>query len=166
MSTKIVIGAIAGAYGVRGEVRIKSFCAVPEEIETYSPLTDSEGNTYDLAIIRPIKSGYSARIAQVTSKEDADTLKGTELFAERDQLPNLPDDEFYHTDLIGLEVVDTGGETLGKIKAVHNHGADDLLEVTLKGSSKTELVPFTKAIVPTVDLEAGRVVIDPPEGLF
>lgn len=166
MSERLVVGAIAGAYGVRGEVRIKSFCAVPEEIETYSPLTDADGNRYDLALIGQIKNGFSARIVQVATKEQADALKGTELFADRDQLPTLPDDEFYHADLIGLEVVDTGGAPLGRVKTVQNHGADDLLEITQPGSSNTFLLPFTRAIVPTVDLDAGRLIADPPEGLL
>lgn len=163
---KIVVGAIAGAYGVRGEVRVKSFCAQPEDLETYSPVTDAEGRAYHVAILRPIKNGFAARIAEVATKEDADALKGTELFASRDQLPSLPDDEFYHADLIGLAVVDTGGAPLGKIKTVQNHGADDLLEVQKPGSSATFLLPFTRAAVPTVDLAAGRVVADPPEGIL
>ncbi len=166
MTEKIVVGAIAGAYGVRGEVRIKSFCATPEDIETYAPLTDEAGRVYTLALVGPIKNGFSARIVEVSSKEAADALKGTQLLAERDQLPNLPDDEFYHTDLMGLSVVDVGGAEIGTVKTVQNHGADDLLEVTLKGGAATALVPFTKAVVPTVDLEAGRIVIDPPEGLL
>lgn len=163
---KIIVGAIGGAYGVRGEVRIKSFCAAPEDIETYSPLTDAAGTAYHLSIIRPIKNGFAARIVEVTSKEDADALKGTDLFANRDQLPSLPADEFYHADLIGLDVVDTGGALLGRIKSVQNHGADDLLEVQKPGTSATFFVPFTRAAVPTVDLDAARVVADPPEGLL
>lgn len=166
MSDLLVVGAIAGAYGVRGEVRIKSFCAVPEEIETYSPLVDAAGNRYDLALIAPIKNGFSARVVQITSKEDADARKGTELYAHRDQLPGLPDDEFYHADLIGLQVFDTGGAALGRVKAVQNHGADDLLEITHAGSSDSFLLPFTRAIVPTVDLESGRLIADPPDGLL
>ena len=166
MSDKVIVGAIAGAYGVRGEVRIKSFCANPEDIETYSPLQDADGNAYDLALIGPIKNGFSARLVQVHSKEQADALKGTELFAIRDQLPSLPDDEYYYTDLIGLDVFDAGGEALGRVKAVHNHGADDLIEVTRAGSSATVLVPFTQAVVPTVDLASGRIVIDPPDGIL
>ncbi len=163
---RIVVGAIAGAYGVNGEVRIKSFCAVPEDIETYSPLSDGAGRAYHLAILRPIKNGFAGRIAEVASKEKADALKGTELFARRDQLPSLPDDEFYHADLIGLAVFDVGGVELGRVKAVQNHGADDLLEITQTGSSATFLLPFTRAAVPTVDLEAGRLIADPPEGLL
>lgn len=166
MTDMVVVGTIAGAYGVRGEVRIKSFCANPEDIESYSPLTDANGTAYDLALIGRIKNGFSARIVQIKSKEDADGLKGRELFARRDQLPNLPDDEFYHTDLMGLSVSDTGGELIGIVKTVQNHGADDLLEVTRDGSSATVLIPFTKAVVPTVDLESRRIVVDPPEGLL
>ena len=100
------------------------------------------------------------------TKEAADALRGQRLFAPRSALPNLPDDEFYHADLLGLSARDTGGAELGKIAAVLNHGAGDILELrgpALKGSV---LVPFTRAIVPTVDLASGRVIIDPPEGLF
>ena len=164
--SKIIVGAMAGAYGVRGEVRLKSFCAQPEDIELYSPLTGSDGKAYHVAILRPIKNGYAARVAEVATKEEADALKGVELFADRAQLPSLPDDEFYHADLIGLPVTDTGGAPLGTIKSVQNHGADDLLEVQKPASSATFLLPFTRAAVPTVDLESGRVVADPPEGLL
>jgi 16S rRNA processing protein RimM len=166
MTQKVVVGVIGGAYGVRGEVRIKSFCARAEDIETYSPLSDAAGNHYTLALIGRIKNGFSAGIVEIPSKEAADALKGTELFAERAQLPNLPDDEFYHADLVGLDVLDVGGAPIGKVKAVHNHGADDLLEVIQTGQSATLLIPFTLKIVPTVDLRAGRIVIDPPEGLL
>lgn len=166
MAERVVVGALAGAYGVRGEVRVKSFCAVPEDIELYTPLQDSAGNTYSLAVLRPAKNGLIARVAEIASKEDADALKGTELFALRDQLPSLPDDEFYHADLIDLPVFDTGGTELGRVKAVQNHGASDLLELIVPGASQTVLLPFTKAAVPTVDLSAGRIVADPPEGLF
>ena len=167
MSDLIPVGAIAGAYGVRGELRVKSYCAVPEDIERYSPLFTEDGQTsYALAILRPIKNGFAARIPQVATKEEADALRGTTLYAQRDQLPSLPDDEFYHADLIGLEVFDTGGVLLGKVKTVQNHGADDLLELQLAGSSATVFLPFTKAAVPTVDLAARRIVADPPGGIL
>ena len=88
------------------------------------------------------------------------------LYVPRDRLPGLPDDEFYHADLIGLEVFDTGGTALGRIRAVLNHGASDLLEIEMQGQSATVLLPFTQQAVPTVDLTAGRIIADPPEGLF
>ena len=163
----ICVGSIGGSYGVNGELRIKSFCATPEDIETYSPLTREDGSdAFTLAIIRQIKNGYAVRIAEVTTKEQADALKGTQLYARRDQLPNLPDDEYYHSDLTGLQVFDTGGTLLGTVKTVQNHGASDLLEVQLPESSATTFLPFTLAAVPTVDLGAGRIVADPPDGIF
>ena len=167
MSDRVCVGTIGGAFGVKGELRIKSFCAIPEDIETYSPLTDETGTRdFALALIGPIKNGFSARIASVATKEEADALRGTRLFARRNQLASLPDDEFYHADLIGLEVFDTGGVLLGRVKTVQNHGADDLLELQLAGSSATTFLPFTKAAVPTVDLAAGRLIADPPDGIL
>lgn len=164
---RICVGTISGSYGVQGELRIKSFCAVPADIETYSPLTDESGELeFNLAILRPIKNGFSARMSNVATKEDADAYRGTKLFARREQMPALPDDEFYHADLIGLEVYDTGGILLGRVKTVQNHGADDLLELQLTGTSTTTFLPFTKAAVPTVDLASGRMVADPPEGIL
>ncbi len=165
--SRIIVGVISGAYGVHGELRIKSFCARPDDIERYSPLTDEAGTrSFALAIVRPIKGGFSARIADVATKEEADALRGTQLFARREQLPSLPDDEYYYADLVGLDVFDTGGARLGHVKTVQNHGADDLLEMQLTGTSETALLPFTKAAVPTVDLASRRIVVDPPEGIL
>lgn len=163
----ICVGVISGSYGVVGEARVKSFCADPYDIETYNPLKSEDGaRQFTLALIRPMKNGFVARIAEVETKEQADALKGTQLFARRDQLPSLPDDEYYYSDLTGLSVFDTGGAELGRVKSVQNHGAGDLLEVQLPESSATVLIPFTQAIVPTVDLGQGRIVADPPEGLI
>lgn len=164
---RICVGAIGGAFGVRGEVRIKSFCAIPEDIETYSPLTDETGaRQFTLAITQQIKNGFAVRIIGVDTKEQADDIKGVRLFADRSKLPSLPDDEFYHADLIGLEVYDTGGTLLGLVKSVQNHGASDLLELHGPGLKTTVLLPFTLLAVPTVDLDAGRIIADPPDGLF
>lgn len=161
MGDRVILGAIAGAFGVRGEVRLKSFCAEPSDIASYGPLQDAEGRSYTLTLSRPVKGGYAARLSGVKTKKDADALKGQTLSAAREALPSLPDDEFYHADLVGLEAVDTGGAPMGKVHAVHDHGAGDILE--LRGKGPALLVPFTKAAVPTVDLTAGRVVIDPPK---
>ena len=166
MTDLICVGRLGGAYGVRGELRLKSFCAVPEDIETYNPLTTDDGTPVTVALIGAMKGGFSARIVGVDTKEQADALKGVSLFARRDQFPDPEDDEYYYADLEGLAVHDTGGALVGRVKTVQNHGADDLLEVTLQGSSDTALIPFTKASVPTVDLRAGRIVIDPPDGIL
>lgn len=166
MSELICVGALAGAFGVQGEVRLKSFTAEPSAIADYAPLTTEDGATsYSITLTRPLKNGFAARLGGVKTKEQADALKGVRLYAPREKLPALPDDEFYHADLIGLEVVDTGGTVLGRVKAVLNHGASDLLEITGPGLKTSLLLPFTLDAVPTVDLTAGRIVADPPEGL-
>jgi 16S rRNA processing protein RimM len=164
---RIIVGSLAGAFGVKGEVRLKSFCAEPEDIAIYTPLTTAVGRVFRVVVIVGQAPGaLVARIEGIDSKEDADALRGVSLYAERARLPHLPDDEYYHADLIGLPVSDTGGRELGRVKAVLNHGAGDILEVLAPGSADTILLPFTLAAVPTVDLVAGRIVADPPEGLF
>lgn len=167
MTDRICVGAIGGAFGVQGEIRLKSFTADPTAIADYAPLTSEDGSaTFALTLTRPIKNGYSARLAGVKTKEQADALKGVKLYAERDKLPSLPDDEYYHADLIGLEVYDTGGALIGTVKSVMNHGASDILELQGGSIKGTALLPFTLEVVPTVDLAAGRIVADPPEGVL
>ncbi|TFL18700.1 ribosome maturation factor RimM [Jannaschia formosa] len=165
MKDHVCLGAVTGSYGVRGEVRVKSFCAEPSAIGDYGPLTGDDGTAYKVTVLRPVKGGYAVRLSGVPHKEAADALKGTRLWAPRAALPELPDDEFYHSDLIGLDAVDTGGAPLGRVHAVHDHGAGDLLELRPAGGAAV-LVPFTRAVVPTVDLAARRLVVDPPDGLL
>lgn len=164
---RICVGAFTGAFGVHGEVRLKSFTAEPRAIADYAPLHDKAGaHRYDITISRPVKGGFAVRIAGIATREQAEALRGVELFADRAALPSLPDDEFYYTDLVGLSVVDTGGRELGTVSAVQNHGAGDFLEITGPGLKQPALLPFTRAAVPTVDLAAARIVTDPPEGVF
>jgi 16S rRNA processing protein RimM len=163
---RICVGAVAGAFGVNGEVRLKSFCVPPEAIAGYGPLWTEDGRSFVVTLTRPVAGGLGARLSGVTTKEAADALRGLRLHADRAALPALPEDEFYHADLIGLAVQDPGGALLGRVKAVLNHGAGDLLEVVPRGGGEAVLVPFTRAIVPTVDLAAGCLVVDPPAGLF
>lgn len=163
---RVCVGAIAGAFGVKGEVRLKSFCAQPEAIAAYGPLFTEDGaRSFTLRLGHPVPGALSARLSGVTTREAAEALRGVRLFAERSQLPNLPDDEFYHADLLGLPVFDTGGVELGRVSAVLNHGAGDLLELQRPGKAAA-LIPFTVAMVPTVDLALGRIIADPPEGLL
>jgi len=162
----VCVGAVAGAFGVRGEVRLKSFCAEPEAVGDYGPLIDAAGNVYHVRLDRPVKGGFAARLSRVSTREDAEALKGTRLFAPREALPSLPDDEFYHADLIGLQVVDPAGAALGRVRAVHDFGAGDMLEVVAPTLRQPALLPFTRQAVPTVDLSARRIVADPPDGVF
>lgn len=163
---RICVGAIAGSFGLQGEVRLKSFCSTPEAIATYGQLTTEDGSrSFTVKLTRPVANGLGARITGITTKEQADALKGTSLYADRGKLPSLPDDEYYYTDLIGMEVRDTGGVVIGTLQAVHNHGAGDLLEIMGPGMKTALLLPFTREAVPTVDLAARRIVADLPEGL-
>ncbi|MBC6442387.1 MAG: tRNA (guanosine(37)-N1)-methyltransferase TrmD [Rhodobacteraceae bacterium] len=162
----ICVGAIAGAFGTAGEIRLKSFCANPADIGTYGPLYSEDGaETYDITVGPAVKGGFAARIKGVHDRTRAEMLRGTRLYVVRDTLPGLPDDTFYISDMIGLTVFDTGGAMLGRIRAVQDYGAGNILEVQRKGAGDL-LLPFTTEVIPTVDLDAGRVVANPPEGVI
>ena len=168
MTDQICLGAIAGAFGIKGEVRLKSFTSQPEDVASYGALTSEDGSREFTVTLtgQTTKGALVVRLSDVLTKEQADDLRGVRLYVPRERLPALPDDEFYHADLIGLEVFDTAGDSLGRVKAVLNHGAGDLLEVHGPGLNSTVLLPFTHDAVPTVDLTQGRIITDPPEGLF
>ncbi|MDE0346697.1 MAG: ribosome maturation factor RimM [Boseongicola sp.] len=167
MKDRVCVGAITGAFGIKGEVRLKSFCAEPESIASYGPLSSEDGTTtWNLQLVRPSKNGFVGRLSGVTTKVEADALRGTKLHVARSRLPELPEDEFYNADLVDLLVLDTGGSELGRVTAVLNHGAGDLLEIGQNNAGPGILLPLTRANVPTIDLTSGHVVIDPPDGLF
>jgi 16S rRNA processing protein RimM len=167
MTDRVIVGMIGGSFGVKGEVRLKSFCADPAAIADYTPLTTETGHSFAQVVLTgQIKGGFTARLSGVVTKEDADALRNLSLYADRAIMPSLPDDEYYYADLIGLAVLDTGGAALGQVRNVVDHGAGALLEIHVPGASDTVLLPFTRAAVPTVDLAAGRIIADPPAGLF
>jgi len=157
---RILLGRIAGAHGIRGEVLIKTFTEAPENVGAYGPLSDESGTrTFKLKSARATPKGVVARLQGVDDRNGAEALKGIALYIERERLPAAAEGEFYHADLIGLAAVDGDGKPIGEIVAVQNYGAGDLLEIRLAGSSKTELVPFTDAVVPEIDIAARRVVV-------
>lgn len=163
----VQIGVIGAAHGVRGEVRVRCFTEDPAAIKAYGPLTDAAGGrTIRLVSFRPLKGDMGvARIDGVSTREAAEALTGVGLFAPREALPAPETEEdFYHADLIGLRVETADGATVGEVASLQNFGADDLLEIRLAGERRTVYLPFTKAVVPVVDVAGGRVVIDPPEG--
>lgn len=161
----VCLGALAGAWGVQGAVRLKSFCAVPEAIADFAPLATEDGRSFGVTLIRPLQGAFAARLTGVGSREAAEALKGLRLYAPRSRFPALDEDEYYHADLIGLTALDPGGEVLGQVRAVYDHGAGDVIEIDRPGKPDL-LVPFTRAAVPTVDLAARRLVVDPPPGLL
>ena len=163
----IIIGVLVGAFGVKGEVRLKSFTSDPEAIADYSPLFTEDGSrSFEVRLTGQLKNAFSAKLSGVHTKEQADGLRGLQLFVPRGKFPKLPDDEFYYADLVGLSVFNAGGAELGQIKAVQNHGATDLLEIFTRETDQSVLLPFTQINVPTVDISSGKIIIDPPEGLF
>jgi 16S rRNA processing protein RimM len=171
-TARILLGRIASAHGIRGEVLVHTFTEAPENIGAYGALSDASGaRQFKLRVVRVTPKGVVARVAGIDDRNAAEALKGAELYIERARLPAAAEGEFYYADLVGLTAVDADGKTIGSVAAVQNFGAGDLLEIRLSGSSKTELVPFRDAFVPEVDLAARRVVIvlpsstpDEPEG--
>jgi len=157
---RILLGRIAGAHGIRGEVVIHSFTAAPEDVAAYGTLSDKGGSrTFKIAKARVTPKGVVARVEGVNDRNAAEALNGVELYVARERLPSAAEGEFYHADLIGLAAVDAQGAPVGEIVAVHNYGAGDLLEVKLAGSARTEFVPFSEAFVPEVDIAARRAIV-------
>ncbi len=161
---RLLMGRIGAAHGIRGEVRIASYTEDPLAITRYGPLsTNRPGLTIEIVSARATSSVIVARLKGITDRTAAEKLNGVELYADRGVLPEVDDaDDFYHADLIGLEARLTDGTVLGKVSAVPNFGAGDLLEVRDPRSGDTFLYPFTKAAVPEVHVKAGYLVIDPP----
>ena len=166
----ICVGAIAGARGVRGEVRIKSFTAEPAAVASYGTVTDEKGEKSFRIRVTGQGSGKSlgmvfARLDGVDDRDLAEALKGTRLYVPRSVLPEPTEDEFYNADLLGLRADLVDGGTLGTVRDVQDFGAGSVLEIA-GGEAGVVMVPFTRVAVPVVDLAAGRVVIDPPVGLL
>lgn len=160
---RILLGHISGAQGIKGEVIVHAHTAAPEDIAAYGPLRDETGTrTFRLRVLRVSKKGVICRIDGIGDRTAAEALRGTALYVERSQLPPPAEDEFYHADLVGLAAVDAGGAPFGTVVAVHNFGADDILEIRLDGSTQTEMLPFTRACVPSLDIAGGRIVVQPP----
>lgn len=170
MTDRICVAQIIGSHGVHGRLRVKSFTADPEAVFEYNPLTDEAGaRSFTLRMTGMGKDHFLVEALGVKGRDAADALKGVKLFVPRDRLPGLEDeDEFYHADLIGMETVTEGPEgdaAFGTIKAIHDFGAGDVLEL-VHVSGKTVFIPFSRAVVPVVNVKSGRVVVDPPVNLF
>lgn len=162
--SRVLLGRIGAAHGIRGEVRLSSFTENPLDIAAYGPLeTDRPGYVVIIAKVRPGKTVVIATLKGVTDRTEAEKLNGLSLYIARESLPEADEDEFYHTDLVGLEVRLADGSVLGQVTALVNFGSDDLLDIRLN-KGKTIYLPFTKAVVPMVDLAGGFMTAIPPEG--
>jgi 16S rRNA processing protein RimM len=160
---RIVVGVVAGAHGVRGELKIKSFTQSPRAIASYGPLADRTGTrSFRLKLRGAVRGLLIARIDGVDDRDQAEALKGLELTVARDVLPKPRRDEWYLADLVGLAAVASDGKVLGKVVAVHNFGAGDVVEIQPEGGASV-MLPFSKRVVPEVDIAAGRIVVDLPQ---
>jgi len=163
---QVCVGVVTGPHGVGGAVRIKSFTACPENIAAYGPLSDETGRRrLELRLLGAAKGVLIARLSGVEDRNRAEALRGLRLYLPRSSLPQPDPDEYYHADLIGLEVVRGDGTPVGRVRAVHDFGAGDTLEIERPGAP-TAMVPFTRLIVPRVAIDIGRLVIEPPPGLL
>ena len=159
---RVCVGQIGAPHGVRGEVRLRSFTSKPEAIAQYEPLETEDGRVLKIKSLRPAKDHLVVALSGIGDRDAAEKLANLKLYVLRERLPALVEaEEFYHADLIGLAVVNKAGEQLGTVLAIHNFGAGDLIEVRLDASGKTELVPFNERNVPSVDIAAGSIVIEP-----
>lgn len=163
-SRRILLGQISAPHGIRGEVMIASYAASPADIAAYGPLEDETGSRhFELKVVRVTARGVIARIAGVADRTEAEKLKGVKLFVRRDRLPEPAGGEFYRADLVGLTAVDGTGQIVGDVVGIENFGAGDLVEIKPATGGTTELIPFTVAFVPIVDIAGGRIVVNQPQ---
>jgi len=158
----VLVGAITGAHGIRGEVKLRSFTADPEAIASYTPLETAKGAKIEIARLRPQKDGFIAVLKGVTDRNAAEALRGTELFVPRARLPEPDDGEVYIHDLIGLAVHLADGARLGEVVDVADYGAGDLIDVRREDGKGTVLIPFASQYV--LEADDKKIVVDLPDG--
>src|SRR6202790_1405655 len=162
MPSQICVARIGAAHGVRGAVKLWTFTEDPLAVKRYGPLRTKDGaRQFEVTQVREAKDHLVATLKGIATREEAERLNGVELYIARDKLPDTGQDEYYHADLIGLAAVTSADEPLGRVIAIHNFGAGDIIEIAPPHGA-TLLLPFTNAVVPTVDIAGGRVVIELP----
>jgi 16S rRNA processing protein RimM len=162
VTAPICVARIGAAHGVRGAVKLWTFTEDPLAVTRYGPLMTKDGaRQIEVTHAREAKDHLVATLKGIATREDAERLNGVELYIAREKLPATDDDEYYHADLIGLAAVNAANEPLGRVIAIHNFGAGNIIEIA-PPQGTTLLLPFTNAVVPTVDLANGRVVIELP----
>jgi 16S rRNA processing protein RimM len=158
----VCVAAVAGAHGLRGVLKLRCFTERPEDVTAYGPVFDRNGRRFELEVIAPAPGGVLARAQGIEDRTAAEAFRGTELFVPRAALPELAPEEFYYSDLEGMEVLLPDGSRLGVVHGVANFGAGDLIEVVADDGRQISL-PFTRDVVPRIDLERRRLVVQPPD---
>jgi 16S rRNA processing protein RimM len=161
----VCVAQVASAHGLRGLLKLRCFTERPQDVAAYGPVFDRNGRRFELEVIGPAPGGVLARAQGIEDRNAAEALRGTELFVPRSALPELAPDEFYHSDLEGMEALRPDGSRFGVVHGVANFGAGDLIEVTADDGRRISL-PFTREIVPSIDLEHRRLVVEPPDELM
>jgi 16S rRNA processing protein RimM len=163
LANRVLLGAVIGAHGIQGELKVKTFTESPENLAAYGPVETEDGRQFTIEALRPTKGDEAVlRFAGIAGRNAAETFKGERLYVPREALPPPEEGEFYVEDLIGLEVEDTEGKTLGKVIGLHNFGAGEMIEIETPAGEKS-YIPFNDDCVPEVDIKAGRVVAAPPK---
>ena len=163
MAKDVLLAAIIGAQGLKGEVKVKTFTETPDSLARYRRLHAKDGRGFTVTHTKAAKSDEAVvAFAEVVDRNTAEALRGLELFVPREVLPEPAENEFYHTDLIGLTAMDEADRVIGTIKAIHNFGASDVIEIA-RADGDSVMLPFSNDFVPVVDLKAGRVVVAEPE---
>jgi 16S rRNA processing protein RimM len=162
MPRDILLGVVIGAQGLKGEVKVKTFTQSPEKLGAYGPLHAKDGRIFDIASVRAAKDIAIAAFKDIADRESAERLKGVELYVARNALHAPDSEEFYHADLVGLRAEDTEGRAMGVVRALHNFGAGDVIEI-LRDDGDEVFLPFTREVAQQIDIEGGRIVIAAPE---
>jgi 16S rRNA processing protein RimM len=164
VAERIRVARIGAAHGIRGEVKLWSFTQVPAAVADYGPLESEDGaRRFTIDALRAAKDHFVARLAGIDTRAAAEALRNLDLYVPRQRLPAIEEpDTFYHADLIGLAAVTADGGALGTVKAIHNFGAGDIIEIAPAAGGETLMLPFTRDTVPKVDLQAKQIVIVPP----
>jgi 16S rRNA processing protein RimM len=163
MPRDVLLAAVIGAHGLKGEVKVKTFTETPATLARYRRLHAKDGRVFTIARVKAGNADEATvTFAEVVDRRTAEALKGLELFVSRDVLPQTPANEFYHSDLIGLSAMDEADRVIGTVKAIHNYGAGDVIEIA-RGEGDTVMLPFARDFVPVVDVANGCVVIAVPE---
>jgi 16S rRNA processing protein RimM len=164
VSARVCVARIGAAHGIRGEVKLWPFTQDPMAVGDYGPLETEDGKrTFEIETVRAASDHLVARLKGVSDRDAAQALTNIDLYVPRDRLPPIEDDDtFYHSDLVGLDVVDKHGAQIGTVRALHNFGAGDIIEIMPLGSGEPLMLPFNETTVPNIDFEAKQIVVVPP----
>jgi 16S rRNA processing protein RimM len=162
MTREVLLGVVIGAQGLKGEVKVKTFTQSPQKLGAYGPLHTKDGKSFRATVVRETKDGAIVTLDGVNDRNAAEAMKGVELYVPRAALPKEDIDEFYHADLIGLRAEDTEGRAMGTVRALHNFGAGNVLEL-VRDDGDEVFLPFTREVAREIDIDGGRIVIAAPE---